>query len=205
MTTAQKPNAVVFDVGNVLVSWDPRNLYKKHIADEDELNWFLSEVVNLNWHTAHDKGLSFADGCANRAEIFPKYKDLIYLFHSHWRETIAGPIGGSVALLRRLSENRVPLYALSNYSAETFPDLLAEFAFMGLFDDILISGSVGHVKPEAEIYKLAMARFKLAKGQALFVDDRQENIDAGAAHGLLPHLFTSPESLELELTSHGLL
>jgi 2-haloacid dehalogenase len=201
----QKPSAVVFDIGNVLIGWDPRNLYKKHIADPDELNWFLSEVVNLNWHTAHDRGLSFSEGCEGQAKIFPKYRALIFLFKSHWRQTILGQIDGSVDLLKRLSQNDVPLYALSNYSAETFPDMLAEFVFMEVFDDILISGSVGFVKPEEEIYKLAMAKFKLAKGQALFVDDRQENIDAGEVFGLVPHLFTSPESLEITLLEHGLI
>lgn len=205
MSRTKTPTAVVFDIGNVLIGWDPRNLYQKRIPDEEELSWFLEEVVNLAWHTEHDRGLSFTKGCENRSKLFPEYRDLIHLFKSHWRDTITGPMEGSVLLLKRLSDKGVPLYALSNYSAETFPDMLAEFSFMDAFDDIVISGSVGHVKPEAEIFKLAMAKFNLSAGQALFVDDRQENIDAGQAHGLVPHLFTSAEKLELDLLKFGLL
>lgn len=203
--TSTKPSAVVFDIGNVIIGWNPRNLYENHFDDKDELTWFLDEVVNLKWHTEHDRGLSFAEGCERRVKQFPKYEKQIHLFNSHWRQTITGPINGTVALIKRLAGGGVPLFALSNYSAEKFPQMLEEFTFMELFKDIVISGSVGSVKPESEIFELAMEKFNLSEGQALFVDDRQENISAGERFGLIPHHFTTPENLEADLKHYSLL
>lgn len=205
MTASFNPTAVVFDIGNVLVGWDPRNLYKNHFKNADELNWFLDEVVNLTWHTNHDRGLSFTEGCENLAKKHPKYKKEIYLFHSHWRQTISGPIEGSISLLKKLSEQGVPLFAISNYSAEKFPELLEEFSFMDMFDDIVISGEVGFVKPEPEIFEIAMDQFGLKPQEAVFVDDRLENIAAGEAFGLLPYHFSTPEKLENQLKRYLLL
>lgn len=199
------PTAVIFDIGRVLIGWDPRHLYEKLISDSEELNWFLSEVVNFEWHHEHDRGLPYAVSLAQRAMKFPDYAELIYAFRERWRETIPGEIEGSVRLLERLHEKGVPLFALTNYSAETWPELEAEFGWTNLFKDVVVSGREKLVKPEMEIFYLAKERFGLREGEALFVDDKIENIKAGEAAGFVGHHFTDPENLEKDLRVRGLL
>lgn len=197
--------AVVFDIGNVLVGWSPRLLYAKLIPDPAELDWFLDNVVTIEWHTQHDCGLPLDEGVRQRSEEFPEHASLIAAFRDRWRETITGPIEDSVALVRALKARGVPLYVITNYSAETFPDLVAEFDFMALFDDVVVSGREGVVKPDARIFEIAKARFGLAGPEALFIDDRVENVEAAERAGFAAHLFRDAAGLEARLRSLGLL
>ncbi|HXV73953.1 MAG TPA: HAD family phosphatase [Sphingomonadales bacterium] len=199
------PTAVIFDVGRVLIHWDPRFLYKKLITDPEELEWFLREVVNFEWHHEHDRGLPFAAGLAQRALAFPEYRGLIYAFRERWRETIPGEIAGSVEILRTLHGKGVPCFALTNYSAETWPELEAEFDWVRCFKDIVVSGREGLVKPEAPIYHLAKRRFGLQDGEGLFIDDKKVNVEAAVAAGFLGHHFTGAETLRAELKRLALL
>lgn len=200
-----RPKAVIFDVGRVLIRWHPRHLYRKLIKDREELEWFLAEVVPIEWHHEHDRGLPFAASLPLRALKFPDYADLIYAFRERWDETIPGEIEGSVALLRRLHEARVPCFALTNYSAETWPELTARFSWVECFRDAVVSGREGVVKPEAAIYHLARERFGLEAGEGLFVDDKEINVRAGEAAGFLGHHFETPAKLERDLKAKDLL
>jgi len=201
----QKPNAVIFDIGKVLIHWDPRHLYEKLIADKEELDWFLKEVVNFEWHHEHDRGLPYSVSLSQKAMDYPKYTDPIYAYRERWRETIPGQIDEVVALLYALKDRDVPLYALTNYSAETFPELAEEFKWVHAFDKIIVSGQLGLVKPEAPIFNYARDVFDVKPGEALFVDDKLANIKAGEKVGFVGHHFTNPKKLEKDLKAHGLL
>lgn len=199
------PKAVVFDIGNVFVSWDPRFLYSQLIDDSDELDWFLANVVTLDWHTHHDNGRSFAEGCEILSGRFPQYKELIHCFDERWTETIGEAITSTVGILNELFENGVPCFALTNFSAEKFPEFAKEQKWVSLFEDIIVSGEVKLVKPDPNIFDLTMNRFGLVPGEAVFVDDRMENIIAGERVGLIGHHYTGEKPLKAALRDHGLL
>ncbi len=201
----KQPTSVIFDIGKVLIHWDPRCLYEKLIADPEELDWFLEEVVSFEWHHEHDRGLPFSVSLSQKAMDYPQYTDLIYAYRERWRETIPGQIDEVVTLLYALEAKEVPLYALTNYSAETFPELAAEFPWVQAFDKIIVSGRVGLVKPEPGIFHFAKDKFGLEDGEALFIDDKLENIRAGKEVGFVGHHFTDAPKLEKDLKVRGLL
>ncbi len=202
---ANQPTSVIFDIGKVLIHWDPRGLYEKLIDNPEELDWFLEEVVNFEWHHEHDRGLSYAVSLSQKAMDFPQYTDLIYAYRERWSETIPGQNDEVVKLLYDLESKKVPLYALTNYSAETFPELAEEFPWVQAFENIVVSGEIGLVKPELPIYHLAKDRFGVEDGEALFIDDKLANIKAGEAVGFVGHHFTDAKKLEKDLKARGLL
>ncbi|MGF1607314.1 MAG: HAD family hydrolase [Rhodothalassiaceae bacterium] len=202
---AETIEAVIFDIGNVLVRWDIRALYAKLIADPEELDWFLRTVVTMEWHSQHDAGRPMDETIAELSAAYPAYAELIAAFKPRWTETILGPIEGSVALLQRLHTRGVPLYALTNYSAETFPLFRRDYPFAGWFRDIVVSGEHKLIKPDPRIFTLAIQRFEITPQRTLFIDDRPDNVTAGRSAGLLCHHFTGPDRLEAALRRHGLL
>ncbi|MGD8326464.1 MAG: HAD family phosphatase [Sphingomonadales bacterium] len=197
--------AVIFDIGNVLVRWDPRYLYQHLIEDEEELEHFLSDVVTLEWHTAHDAGLPMVEGVRRLSEQHPHYAELIDEFRTRWFDTIGDNIKGSIKTLEQLHKNNVPLFALTNFSAETFPRFARENDYMRLFKDVLVSGEVGLVKPDPRIFELAVQRFSIDPASTLFIDDRLANVEAAQKKGLQTHLFEDPQNLEDELRRFGLI
>lgn len=202
--TAQA-DGVIFDIGNVLVRWDPRFLYDSLIDDPVELDWFLCEVVPLSWHTRHDRGESFADTIPERQRQFPDYAHLIALFRDRWEDTIGDPIGGNVALLEHLDDAGIPVFALTNYSAETFPGFTRRFPFARRFRDVVVSGQEGMVKPDPRIYDLALERFGLTAKRAVFIDDRRENVAAARERGMIGLHYTPTSDLRRALATLGLL
>jgi 2-haloacid dehalogenase len=197
--------AVIFDIGNVCIKWDPRNLYQKLITDPKELDWFLKEVVTLEWHTHHDAGRSFGDGCANLSQKYPDYEALIHEFDKRWDETIIGSISSTIDMLVQLTNKGIPCFCLTNYSAEKFPDLAKQHSWISLFQDIIVSGEVEMVKPDPKLFALTMDHFNLKPNEALFVDDRLENIQAGERVGLIGHHYKDGPALRTDLIKHGLL
>ena len=197
--------AIIFDIGNVLITWDPKNLYKKLIPDEDELNWFCSNVVTLDWHTHHDAGLSMQDGIKNLSAQYPDYADEIAAFDTRWAETIGNPIDGMLELMQHFSTQDMPMFAITNYSAEKYPEFERDYPFSSHFKDALVSGREGIVKPAPEIYKLAIERFGIIPEQTLFIDDRAENIHAAAKFDIQGHIFTGYDNLAKELKRLNLL
>ncbi len=197
--------AVVFDVGHVLYDWDPRFLYEKLIDEPEALDDFLARVVTREWHFQHDAGRSFAETSAELAAAHPEHRELIQQFGPRFGETIPGPIPGMAALVDELSQAGVALFAITNFSAEFWePFRIREAALFDRFRDIVVSGAERVVKPDPAIFALAMARFGLKPGEALFVDDRPENIAAGEAAGLIGHLFRDARTLRAALTEFGL-
>ena len=204
---AGRPTTVVFDLGGVLIDWDPRRLYRKILADAAEVEWFLAEVCHPAWNLEQDRGRSFAAAIEEAAGRHPRRRAEIAAYHARWIEMIGGPIDGTVALLGELDREGVPLYALSNWSAETFPLVRDDptYAFLGRFRHIVVSGEVGLVKPEPAIYAHLLKQAGAPAGDCLFIDDNEANIEAARELGFHVHRFTGPDGLGAALRAHRLL
>ncbi len=199
------PKAVVFDIGNVLYGWDIRNLYAKLITDPVRLDWFVTHVVTPDWHFQHDAGRPHAETTAELTAQFPAEAGLIAAYVPRWLETISGPLPGMLELVAELDAAGVPLYAITNFSAEFWAMFRPTASVFDRFRDVLVSGAEKLVKPEPAIYALALRRFGLTPGEGLFVDDRTENVTAARANGFIGHHFTGAARLRAALTRHGLL
>ncbi|WP_417451657.1 HAD family hydrolase [Kordiimonas sp.] len=197
--------AVLFDIGNVFVEWDPRNLYSKLIDDARELEVFLTDVVTLEWHTEHDRGRSFAEGVRLLADRFPEYEDLIRAFDERWNETIGPVFTETVSILEQLSEQGTRAYGLTNFSAEKWPTFCRQHAFTDLFDGVVVSGEEKLVKPDPRIYQVAIERFNLDPERTVYIDDRLDNVHAARQLGMIGHHFTGADKLAHELRAKGFL
>lgn len=198
-------SVVIFDLGGVLLEWNPRHLYRKLFADEAAMEEFLATVCTTEWNERQDAGRTFADGVA---ELMPRHADkraLIEAFGARFGEMIPGAIEGSVAVLGELKERGVPVYGISNWSAETFPPQRERFAFLGWLDGLVISGEEGVIKPDPRIFRILLERYAIAPASAVFVDDVAKNAAAAAALGLHGIHFRSPQQLRAELVAVGLL
>lgn len=197
------PQAVVFDIGRVLVQWSIRALYEKLIADPAQLDWFLSHVVTEQWHFQHDSGVPLAAMITARSAEFPEYRELIEAYGPRWLETVPGPIPGTHSLVERLAARHVPLFALTNFGADSWAMFRPTFPILDHFRDIVVSAHERLTKPDPAIYVLAAARFGHAPGDMLFIDDSAANIAAAAAGGWQTHHFISALSLERDLHQRG--
>lgn len=197
-------DAVVFDLGGVLVDWDPRHLYRQLFDDEEEMERFLAEICSLEWHVAHDLGHSIQESCDELAALHPEHADLIRAWAERSEDMVLGAIDGTVEVLRELTDAGVRCYALSNMERETFPLRLERFEFLRWFDGHLISGLEGVVKPDPRIFDLLLQRFGLEPSRTVFIDDSPVNVEAAKRIGLVAIRFESPDHLRKELADHGL-
>ncbi|WP_100867768.1 HAD family hydrolase [Novosphingobium kunmingense] len=197
--------AVVFDVGNVLVRWDRRLPFVDRFADPAELDRFLDEVIPLSWHAEHDAGRPAAEMVAERSALYPDHASLIADWFGRFNESIPGSVPGSPELVEGLHARGVPLYAITNFGADTWAGFAPTFLLKDRFIDIVVSGVEKLAKPDAAIYALAEQRFARRPETLLFVDDSQPNVDAARARGWHGHHFTDAGGLERELQRHGLL
>ena len=198
--------AVVFDVGKVLVEWDPRRLYEKPIPDPAAREHFLTRVATLDWHFQHDAGRPFAETSAELSAAHPEHRALIEAWGPRWLETMPHLVDGMAELVAELARANVPLYAITNFSAEFWKPFAArEAALFAPFRDIVVSGDEKLVKPDAAIFQLSLRRFNLSEGDGLFVDGRIENIEAAEANGFVGHHFVDAQTLRADLTQRGLL
>lgn len=197
-------DAVIFDLGGVLIDWNPRHLYRKLFADEAEMERFLAEVCTPAWNLEQDRGRPWAQAIAELSARHPEKAELIAAYRGRWPEMLNGAIAGTVALLERLDEAGVPLFALTNWSAETWPHAEQLYPFLARFRAIVVSGRIGLVKPEPAIYRHALARFGLAPERTLFIDDSAGNVEGARAVGLNAIRFEGPESLARDLARFGL-
>jgi 2-haloacid dehalogenase len=197
--------AVVFDVGHVLVDWDIRYLYEKLIADPVQLDWFLTHVVTPDWHFEHDTGRDAADTTAELIAKFPTHRALIEAYAPRWLETVGRPIAGMYEIVSQLHARSIPLFAITNFSHEFWPRFAPLFPVTTLFQDIVVSGVEKVAKPDAHIYQIALARFGLVAGEALFIDDRADNISGAQANGFIGHHFQDAPTLRSLLKGYQLL
>ncbi|MDO9708142.1 HAD family hydrolase [Paracraurococcus lichenis] len=206
MPAAPARTTVVFDLGGVLVDWDPRHLYRKLFpGDEAGMERFLAEVCTGAWNLEQDAGRSWTEGTALLKAQHPEMAELIDAYHRRWPEMLAGPIEGTVEVLRDLRDRGVPLYALTNWSQETFPVALERFDFMAWFRGIIVSGAERLVKPDPRIYHLLVDRHGLRPEEIVFIDDKPRNAEAATALGMHGLTFTTPERLRVDLAALGLL
>lgn len=204
MTTTIK--AIIFDFGNVLLEWNPRQVYRRYFnGDEAALEQFLHEVSFMDWNAQQDKGRPFAEGVADLSRQFPHHSELIQAYQDNWKDSIGDALPGTVALLKELKKAGYPVYGLSNWSAETFPIVRHKYEFFSLLDDYIISGEVGTVKPEPEIFEIMLERIGRPARECLFIDDSLTNIEQARNMGFVVVHFQSPEQLERELQALGLL
>ena len=198
-------DAVVFDLGGVLLDWNPRYLYRKLIDDDAELERFLGEVCTMEWHAAHDLGGPVAESSATLAAAHPEYTELINAWGERSEEMIAGPIEGSVEILEELIQKGVRCYALTNMERETYPLRLRRFPFMGWFAGTVVSSHEGVAKPDSEIFRRLLDRFGLEAARTVMIDDSPPNIDTAASLGMTAVRFTSPIALRAALSRLRLL
>ncbi len=202
----QTVKAILFDFGNVLLEWNPRYIYRRYFpGNEEAMEQFLEEVSFMDWNAQQDKGRPFTEGVADLSRQFPHYSDLIQAYHDNWSELIGAALSETVELMKRLKEAGYSVYGLSNWSAETFPLVREKYEFFNLLDDIILSGEVGAIKPEPEIFEIALERIGRAAQECLFIDDAPANIEQAQKMGFATVLFESPEQLEKELYRLGLL
>lgn len=178
-----KPRVAVFDVGNILLRWDPRNLYQRIFADPAEMRWFLAEVCPPAWNLEQDRGRSWDAAIAEAIARHPDQRDAITAFRSRWIEMVAGAIDENVALLADLKRNGVPVYAITNFAADTFDEVQVPYPFLASFDGVICSGCEGVVKPHPAIFELFLTRYGLKAGECAFIDDSADNIAGAAALG----------------------
>lgn len=192
--------AIIFDFGNVLLEWDPRNVYQRFFPNDLEgMEHFLKEINFMEWNLQQDKGRPFSQGVAVLSGQFPHRSDLIRAYHDHWIDSVGESIAGTVDLLRQLKQAGYPLYGLSNWSAETFPYAREKYDFFDLFDDMVISGEVGHVKPDPEIFQILLDKIGRPAQECLLIDDSLPNIQQAKKMGFAVVHFQAPEQLEKEL------
>jgi 2-haloacid dehalogenase len=198
------PTAVVFDLGGVLIDWDPRHLYRQLFDDEAEMEAFLAEVATAEWNEAQDAGRPWAEGIAALVEEHPERRDLIEAFHGRWPEMLGGPIAGSVEILADLRRAGVRTYALSNWSAETFPVARERFPFLDWFDGVVISGDVGAIKPDPRMFEHLVVEHGLEPSESVFIDDRADNVEAAIELGFRAIQFVDAADLRRALEDLGL-
>ncbi len=200
-----KITTVVFDVGKVLFEWDLRHLFAKLIADKAELEYFVTHVVTPEWHFQHDAGRPLAEMTAERTALYPKYANEIDAYRTRFNETIPGPVTGSLEIVRELAERAVPLFAITNFGAEFWEMFRPTQPIFDHFGDIVVSGVEKMVKPDPDIYALALRRFGLKPGEAIFIDDNHDNVVSARANGFAAHHFIDAEKLRRELVALDLL
>ncbi|QJX49171.1 HAD family phosphatase [Hymenobacter taeanensis] len=193
---------IVFDLGGVLIDWNPRYLYKKLFTDEQEMDAFLNTITTPDWNEEQDAGRTLAEGTALLVAKHPEHRELIEHFYGRWPEMLGGAIQGTVDILTELrASGRYRLYALTNWSAETFPIALEQFEFLHWFEGIVVSGTEKSRKPFPDFYHTLLTRYQIEPSQAVFIDDNERNIHAAEAVGLHAVHFQSPEQLRTELAA----
>jgi 2-haloacid dehalogenase len=197
--------AVVFDLGGVLVDWNPRHLFRKiFLDDEAAMEAFLANVCNTAWNERQDRGRSWAAAIEEAIAEHPAHASNIRAYRERWEEMLAGALDGTVQVLDELHAAGVRLIALTNWSAETFHYAEQRFGFLEKFEGVLVSGKENLMKPEPEIFQLLLRRYALDPSRTLFIDDVQKNVDAAKAQGMQALRFIDPDQLRQALAGLGL-
>ena len=201
----RSPAIAVFDLGGVLIDWNPRYLYRKLLRDEAAVDSFLTTVCTQSWNERQDAGRPFAEGCAVLKQAHPQKSELIDAWFSRYEEMLGGAIEGSVAILSELQAKQLRLFALSNWSAETFPFALRRFEFLRWFQGVVLSGEVRLVKPDPRIFQLLFEKYDIDPAEAVYVDDHARNVETARALGMHGIHFTDAAVLREELGRLGLM
>ena len=191
---------IIFDLGAVLIDWNPDYVFKDVFKDEEKLAWFYREICTMDWNENQDAGYPLAQATEERVALFPQYEDWIRMYYGRWEEMLGEAIEGTVQLLKQcVDDPELKVVALTNWSAETFPIALKKFDFLQWFEGIVVSGEEMTRKPFPEIYHTTLNRFNLEAEESLFIDDNKRNIEAASALGIQCIHFISPDQLKQEL------
>lgn len=199
-------NTIIFDLGAVLIDWNQRHLYRKIFKTEEEIEWFLANVCTSEWNEEQDAGRPFEEAVKIQTKLFPQFEKEIEAFWKRWPEMMSGPIDGTVKIFEDLrSQKKYKFYALTNWSAETFPIALERFEFFKWFDGIVVSGDEKTRKPFPEFYHRLLNRYQVNPTEALFIDDNIRNVEAAKELGIHAIHFLSSDQLRAELQSRNML
>lgn len=201
--TVRNPTTVVFDVGNVLLRWDPRHLYRRIFNDEVEMEWFLANVCTHDWNIEQDRGRDWDEAVALLVKDHPRHEVHIRAFHERWHETVSGVIEDNVVLLDRLRKAGVPNYCITNFSGPKFVLAQQRFPFLAGFDGVIVSGDERLLKPDRAIYELLLARYGLDAGDCIFIDDSKANVEGARSVGMHAIHYAEPMDLAAELRRHS--
>ncbi|MEE3034314.1 MAG: HAD family phosphatase [Bacteroidota bacterium] len=192
---------IIFDLGGVLIDWNPEYVYLKVFNnDRDKMKWFFENICTFDWNENQDAGYPLKKATEERIKLFPQYENLIRIYYGRWEEMLGGPINKSVDILEKVyKKNSCNIYALTNWSAETFPTALKKFHFLKWFDGIVVSGKEKTRKPFEKIYRITINRFKINPNETIFIDDNLRNVKAARKLNIKGIHFKNPEKLELEL------
>lgn len=195
-----KIKTIIFDLGGVLVDWNPEYIYLKEFnGDRIKMRWFFDNICTSSWNEQQDGGKLMKEATKERVKLFPKHKRLIEMFYGRWEEMLKEEISGTVKILRDLKRNNYRLIALTNWSAETFPIAIKKYKFLKLFEGIVVSGEIKMLKPFKEIYDFTLEKYNLDPKECVFIDDRLDNIQGAVRCGINGIQFESPEKLINEL------
>jgi len=198
-----KIDTIIFDLGGVLIDWNPEYVYLDVFkGDRSKMKWFFDNICTSDWNEEQDAGYSLQQATEERVAMFPEHEEHIRMFYGRWVEMLGDSIAGTVSILKSLidqKEHRV--YALTNWSAETFPIALERFDFLHWFEGIVVSGTEKTRKPFHDIYELTLNRYKIEAEKAIFIDDNLRNIEASKELGINGIHFSSPEQLKSSLLS----
>ncbi|MDY7393829.1 HAD family phosphatase [Aureibaculum sp. 2210JD6-5] len=201
-----KIDTIIFDLGGVLIDWNPKYVYREVFnGDEEKVDWFLNEICTMEWNMEHDAGRLLKDGTELLVKQYPQYEEWIRIYYNRWADMLGGPIEDTVALLNKLKEDNIyNLYALTNWSAELFPVALERYDFLQHFQDIVVSGTEKTRKPFAKIYEIILERNAIIPKRAVFIDDNRDNVEAAKRLGIHGLHFKSARQLKAELINLGI-
>jgi 2-haloacid dehalogenase len=199
--------AVIFDVGGVLIDWNPRHLYRKLFEGDSDgaMERFLAEVCTPEWNLRQDVGRPFVEAVAELTGRFPDHADLIAAYDARWEEMVPGAHDETIEIVRELKARGTPLYCLTNFSTEKFPLMRRRFDVFDLFDGIVVSAEIGMVKPDPAVYRYLVERFGLEAPSCLFVDDVEANVGAASSIGMQAVHYLSGRQLRRDLQMRGVL
>lgn len=198
-------DSVVFDIGNVLIRWDPKNLYRQMGYSDARTDAIMVEtrLPEIN-HSELDAGAPYGETCERLAANFPQHAEFILAFHTGWPQMLGGAITENVTIQAELRQAGMPVHAISNFSREKFEIARVEFPFLDHFDELVVSGDVGMVKPDAAIFKLLIERSGIAPARSIFIDDSAANIATAQELGFLTvHFAEGRTDLRRELKALG--
>lgn len=200
-----KINTIIFDLGGVLIDWNPKYVYREVFnGDEEKVDWFLNTICTHDWNVEHDAGRLLKDGTELLIKQHPAHEDLIRVYYDRWHEMLGGPIADTVILLDALKKaNKQRLYALTNWSAETFPVAIERYGFLQDFEGILVSGAEKMRKPFPEIYELMLDRYQLDASTSVFIDDSLDNVIGAQNAGMKAIQYKNSRQLINELNHLG--
>lgn len=199
-------NTIIFDLGNVLIDWNPEYVFDKMFDDKEKKKYFFENICTMDWNEMQDAGRPIKEATEELLQKHPEWKEYIQAYYGQWKDMLGGPIHDTVEIFRQLKESgRYKMYALTNWSAELFPYALDMYEFLHWFDGRVVSGEEKMRKPNPEFYQVLLQRFNVQPGEALFIDDNLRNIKAAEEMGIRSIHFQSPEQLKEELKTLQLL